>query len=140
MAYKLTKEQVLNAIKGSAGLITTIQKRLSAEVEHNLSWPCTKEYTEKWAETREAMEAERQTTLDVAEGTIVKEIYGNNVEVAKWYLRMKGKERGYIETQEVRNVNQDPLNININGDMQTAKELSESATVEVSNDEGDNEG
>lgn len=131
MAYRITKEQVLNAIKGSAGLITTIQKRLSAEVEHNLSWPCTKEYTEKWAETREAMEAERQTTLDVAEGTIVKEIYNNNAEMAKWYLRMKGKERGYIETQEVLNKNPDPLNINLTGDLMTAEELAASDEVEI---------
>ena len=139
MAFRIPKETVLKAIKGSAGLITTIQKRLSAEIERNISWTCTKEYAEKWEETREAMEAERQTTLDVAEGTILKELYSNNVEMAKWYLRMKGKERGYIETQEVRNVNQDPLNININGAMQTAEELEGSSTVEVSNGENTGE-
>lgn len=139
MAYKITKEQVLNAIKGSAGIITTIQKRLSAEIEHNVSWPCTKEYTEKWAETREAMEGERQTTLDVAEGTIVKEIYNNNPEMAKWYLKMKGKDRGYVETQEIQMANKDPLNINLNGDMQNAKDLMDSPMVEVSNDEGTGE-
>ena len=131
MAYNITKEQVLNAIKGSAGIITTIQKRLSAAIEHNVSWTCTKEYTEKWEATREAMEAERQTTLDVAEGTIVKEIYNNNAEMAKWYLRMKGKERGYIETQEVLNKNPDPLNINLTGDLMTAEELAESDEVEI---------
>ena len=131
MAYHIPKETVLEAIKGSAGLITTIQKRLCAAMERNIGWTCTKEYTEKWEETREAMEAERQTTLDVAEGTIVKELYGNNVEVAKWYLRMKGKERGYIETQEVLNKNPDPLNINLNGDTIDAETLKESADIEV---------
>ena len=135
MAYHIPKETVLEAIKGSAGLITTIQKRLSAAIERNIGWTCTKEYTEKWAETREAMEAERQTTLDVAEGTIVKEIYNNNAEMAKWYLKMKGKDRGYVETQEIQMANKDPLNINLNGDMQTAKDLMDSSMVEVSNDE-----
>ncbi len=139
MAYNITKEQVLNAIKGSAGIITTIQKRLSAAIEHNVSWTCTKEYTEKWEVTREAMEAERQTTLDVAEGTIVKEIYNNNPEMAKWYLKMKGKDRGYVETQEIQMANKDPLNINLNGDMQNAKDLMDSPMVEVSNDEGTGE-
>ena len=136
MAYNIPKETVLEAIKGSAGLITTIQKRLSAAIERNIGWTCAKEYTEKWEETREAMEAERQTTLDVAEGTIVKELYGNNVEVAKWYLRMKGKERGYIETQEILNKNPDPLNINLNGVTETAEDLENSPMVEVSNAEG----
>ena len=131
MAFNIPKETVLEAIKGSAGLITTIQKRLSAAIERNISWTCTKEYTEKWEETKEAMEAERQTTLDVAEGTIVKEIYNNNAEMAKWYLRMKGKERGYVETQEILNKNPDPLNINLSGELMTAEELAESDEVEI---------
>ena len=131
MAFNIPKETVLEAIKGSAGLITTIQKRLSAAIERNIIWTCTKEYTEKWPETKEAMEAERQTTLDVAEGTIVKEIYNNNAEMAKWYLRMKGKERGYVETQEILNKNTDPLNINLTGDTMSAKDLAESPDIEV---------
>lgn len=131
MAYNIPKEKVLEAIKGSAGLITTIQKRLSTAMNRNIGWTCTKEYTEKWEETKEAMEAERQTTLDVAEGTIVKEIYNNNAEMAKWYLRMKGKERGYIETQEIMNRNPDPLNINLSGDTMTAEELLKSDNVEI---------
>lgn len=131
MAYHIPKETVLEAIKGSAGLITTIQKRLSAAIERNIGWTCAKEYTEKWEETREAMEAERQTTLDVAEGTIIKELYNNNAEMAKWYLRMKGKERGYIESQEILNKNPDPLNINLTGDSMTAEEMQESPDIEV---------
>ena len=137
MAFNIPKETVLEAIKGSAGLITTIQKRLSAAIERNISWTCTKEYTEKWEETKEAMEAERQTTLDVAEGTIVKEIYNNNAEMAKWYLRMKGKERGYVETQEILNKNPDPLNINLTGDTMSAETLKESQDIEVTG--GDSE-
>ena len=132
MAYKLTKEDVLEAIKNSGALITTIQKRLAPKAGKNISWRCTKEYTEKWDETKAAMEDERQIVLDVAENTIMQKIYnGRDTEVAKWYLRMKGKERGYIETQEIMNRNPDPLNINLSGDTMTAEELLKSDNVEI---------
>jgi hypothetical protein len=134
MGYNITKEQVLQAIKGSAALITTIQKRLSGIVERNISWHTAQNYTEEWEETREAMEAERQTNLDVAEGTIIKEIYANNVEVSKWYLRMKGKERGYEDTAALRLDGTDPLNINLTGDTMTAEELAKSSDVEITGD------
>ena len=131
MAYKLTKEDVLEAIKDSGALITTIQKRLSPKAGKNISWHCAKKYTEQWEETKEAMEAERQTVLDVAEGTIMQEIYQKNVEVAKWYLKQKGRDRGYEETAQI-NLNQaEPLNINLSGDTMTAEELLKSDNVEI---------
>ena len=138
MGYNITKEQVLQAIKGSAALITTIQKRLSGIVQRNISWHTAQNYTEKWEETREAMEADRQTNLDVAEGTIIKEIYANNVEVSKWYLRMKGKERGYEDTAKLQLDGTDPLNINLTGETMTAEELANSGDVEITGD-GDTE-
>lgn len=136
MAYNLTKEDVLEAIKGSGALVTTIQKRLSPKAGKNISWCCAKEYTEKWEETKQAMEDERQTVLDVAENTIMQEVYNHNTEVAKWYLKQKGHDRGYEETAQISLKQVDPLNINLNGDTQTAEDLLNSSMVEVSNEEG----
>lgn len=131
MAYKLTKEDVLEAIKNSGALITTIQKRLAPKVGKNISWQCTKEYTEKWDETKAAMEDERQTVLDVAENTIMQEVYNHNTEVAKWYLKQKGRDRGYEETAQINLKQADPLNINLSGDTMTAEELLKSDNVEI---------
>ena len=44
---------------------------------------------------------------------------------------MKGKDRGYVETQELRTVNADPLNINLQGELFSDTELAESSTVDV---------
>ena len=136
MAYKITEAQVLEAIKGTGGIITTVQSHLKPMVGANLSWHTVKDYTEKWESTRQAMENERQTVLDVAEGTIMQEIYQKNVEVAKWYLKQKGHDRGYEETAQI-NLNQaEPLNINLSGDTMTADELLKSDNVEITGVDG----
>ena len=137
MAYRLTKEDVLEAIKGSGALITTIQKRLSPKAGKNISWCCAKEYTERWEETKQAMEDERQTVLDVAENTIMQEVYKHNTEVAKWYLKQKGRDRGYEEAAQINLTHADPLNINLTGETMTAEELAKSCDVEVTGGDDD---
>ena len=96
MAYHIDKETVLKAIQNSGGIITTVQAHLVPLVGQKLNWETVKNLTNKWDETKEAMEAERQTVLDVAENNIFQEIYKHNSELSKWYLKMKGKDRGYI--------------------------------------------
>ena len=131
MAYHIDKETVLEAIKNSGGIITTVQAHLVPLINQKLNWETVKNLTNKWEETKAAMEAERQTVLDVAENNIFQEIYKHNAELSKWYLKMKGKDRGYIETQELINKNPDPLNINLSGDAMTADELANSPDVEI---------
>ena len=73
--------------------------------------------------------------LDLAENNIFKEMVNGDTATSKWYLRMKGKERGYIETQEIHNVNADPLNINLQGELFSAEELANCSGVEISGEE-----
>jgi hypothetical protein len=61
----------------------------------------------------------------------MQEIYQKNVEVAKWYLKQKGHDRGYEETAQI-NLNQaEPLNINLTGETMTAEEFTKSGDVEI---------
>ena len=131
MAYRLTKEDVLEAIKGSGALITTIQKRLEAATGEHWNWETVKNYIEKWESCQEAVKAEKEAMLDLAENNVFKELISGDIHTSKWYLKMKGKERGYVETQEIQMSNQDPLNINLTGETMTAEELAKSCDVEV---------
>lgn len=135
MAKNLTKEEVLDAIENSQGLISKIQKKLQAARGENFCWETVNNYVHKWPETEEALKAEKEAILDLAENNIFKELVSGDAATSKWYLKMKGKDRGYIETQEILNKNPDPLNINLSGDTASAEDLASSPMVEVGNAE-----
>ena len=129
--YGITEEQMLDAIQNSGGIFTTIAAHLVPLCGRKPDWNTVRDYVNKWESTKQAVENEKEKNLDIAENCILQEIYKNNAEMSKWYLRMKGKERGYVETQEILNKNPDPLNINLTGDTMSAKDLEESPDIEV---------
>ena len=139
MAKKVTQEQFLEAIKGTQGLVSKIQKKLGAATGETWSWETVERYIHKWEACEEAVKAEKEAMLDLAENNIFKALTQNDLATSKWYLRMKGKERGYVETQEIHNVNADPLNVNLQGDLFSAEDLMQSGTVEVNGEENSSE-
>ena len=140
MAHNLTKDEVLEAIRGSNGIITNVQRKLEASRGQRISWDTTAKYVDKWEETKTALQSEKEAVLDMAEHNILKDIIDrHDVGTSKWYLRMKGKERGYEDTAKLQlDGNGDPLNINLTGETMTAKELANSGDVEITGD-GDTE-
>ena len=123
---------MLEAIKGSQGLVSKIQRRLEEITREPWnSWETVERYIHKWESCEQAIRAEKEAMLDLAENNIFKELARGDTATSKWYLRMKGKERGYIETQEIHNVNADPLNINLQGELFSEEDLSQSSMVEV---------
>lgn len=125
MASRYTKELVLEAIKGSNGIVSTIASLLKCD------WNTARKYIDKWDETKIALENEKERTLDVAENVIFGALKANDVQTAKWYLAMKGKDRGYIERQETTIKNTEPLNINFSGNDMTAEEIAAQDNVEL---------
>ena len=105
MARNFSRQQVLEAIKGSGGIISTVAKRLGCE------WHTARTYIRRWASTRIALEAEDEGILDLAESVLLKNIQlasklqagGELVDTkdAKYVLSTKGKGRGYTERMEV---------------------------------------
>ena len=142
MAKKLnvTKEQLLEAIEGSQGLVSKIQRKLMAAIGEKISWDAVDRLVHKYPEAEEAVKAEKEAMLDIAENNIFKEIVSGDTKTSKWYLRMKGKERGYVETQEVQLAKADPLNINLQGELFSDDELKESSMVDVPDYEAESEG
>lgn len=132
MAKDITKAQMLEAIRGSNGITTNVQRKLEAARGEKISWDTTQKYIDKWDETRTAVKSEKEAMLDYAEHNILRDIVErHDVGTSKWYLKMKGKERGYEDTPTIQLANEDPLNINLTGDTMTAEALKESADIEV---------
>ena len=133
MAKKLnvTKQQLLEAIEGSQGLVSKIQRKLMAAIGEKISWDAVDRLVHKYPEAEEAVKAEKEAMLDIAENNIFKDMVNGDTATSKWYLRMKGKERGYEDTPVIKLDNEDPLNINLTGDTMSAEELKQSADIEV---------
>ena len=92
-----TTDEIIEAIKGSGGIISTIAKRL------NVSWHTADKYIKKSKQTKQAITNEREAILDMAEGALYGSIKEGNTQDAKWLLATKGRHRGYGESLEVKN-------------------------------------
>ena len=87
---------IKKAIKGSAGLYTQIAKKLGCE------WHTAKTYVNMHEETKEMFDNEEQKILDLAENKLIENINDNDNTAIIFYLKTKGKQRGYIEKQEIQ--------------------------------------
>ena len=122
---------MLEAIQGSQGLVSKIQRKLEAILGEKISWDTTEKWIHKWEEAETAVKNEKEAMLDIAENNIFKDMVNGDTATSKWYLRMKGKERGYEDTAQLQLDNTDPLRIDLSGDLMTAQELAESPEVEI---------
>ena len=131
MAHKISKEQMLEAIQGSQGLVSKIQRKLEAILGEKISWDTTEKWIHKWEEAETAVKNEKEAMLDIAENNIFKDMVNGDTATSKWYLRMKGKDRGYEDTPTGQMASDDPIKIDISGEPMSAEDLAGSADIEV---------
>lgn len=93
---KYTLTQVLDAIKGSAGIKATIQRRLGCKSRNTVD-----NYLERYATAKAAYEEEIESIGDAAESVIIGAIKNKDVDTAKWYAVKKLRSRGYGDKSEV---------------------------------------
>ncbi len=90
-----TTAQFIKAIKGSGGIITTIAKRIG----------CDRHTADNFIKAHPTVLAvwtdEKEAILDMAEGTLLKNIQAGDSADSKWYLTKRGKHRGYEESKEI---------------------------------------
>lgn len=86
---KVKKDDLLKAIGGSYGIISTIADRLK------INWNTARTYIKQDQDATTAYYDERNRMLDRAESCIINALEGNDIQTAKWYLSVKGKDRGY---------------------------------------------
>ena len=90
-----TIDQILEAIKGSGSIMSTVAKKLGC------SWKTAETKVNQHEETRQAFEDERQTIIDMAESVVFNSVQEKDVQTAKWVLSTIGKKRGYSERHEI---------------------------------------
>lgn len=88
MARK-TDVAILEAIKGSGGIMSTIARKLG------VTWHTADSWIRESGELMEALKDEKETILDMAESTLLNKIKEGDEQSAKWYLSKIGKLRGY---------------------------------------------
>ena len=92
---KSKEKQTIEAIKGSAGIISTIAKRLEVD------WHTAESYIKKYPTALDAFQDEREGILDMAEAAIFTAIKQGDTGSAKWILSTIGRKRGFTEKQEI---------------------------------------
>ena len=85
------KADILEAIKGSGGIVTTVALAL------NCDWHTAKANIEKYEETREAFDGELETGLDLVEGKAYAQAKNGDGAMIRFILATKGRKRGYGE-------------------------------------------
>jgi transposase-like protein len=86
---KKTDNAILEAIKDSGGIMSTIARKLG------VTWHTADSWFRESGELMEALKDEKETILDMAESTVLKRIKEGDEQSAKWYLSKIGKLRGY---------------------------------------------
>lgn len=86
---KASREDLLKAVAGSYGIISTIADRLG------VNWNTARKYVKDSREATLLYESERKRILDKAESAIINALENMDTQTAKWYLSVKGKDRGF---------------------------------------------
>ena len=92
---KYTLKQIKEAIEKAGGFISVACKSLG----------CTRmtvyNYMEKYPELKEVVSDIREHYLDIAEATLIQKIKKGNTPELLFYLKTQGKNRGYVEKQQI---------------------------------------
>jgi hypothetical protein len=89
------KRAMLFALESKMGVVTTACKAVGINRRLHYDW------LERDAEYRKAVEELDNVSLDFAESQLFKQIHDGEVASTIFYLKTKGKKRGYIERTEV---------------------------------------
>ena len=92
------KRNVLEALEKSFGIVTTACKTVGVGRTQFYQWLKDDEVFRKQVDDLQ------NVTLDMAESQLHKQILGGNTTATIFYLKTKGKKRGYIERQEITGV------------------------------------
>ena len=103
MAKNYQISELKKAIDGSGGYITEIAARLKCD------WHTAKDYITK-NDLTEYLKQEEETRIDKAERKLDSLIDGGDTTAIIFFLKTKGKKRGYIERQEITGADGDKLN------------------------------
>lgn len=91
----INKKGMIEALEKSLGVVTTACKSVGISRETHYRWTREDEGYKK------AVEDIADIALDFAESQLHKQIQNGEVSSTIFYLKTKGKKRGYVERQEI---------------------------------------
>lgn len=108
MGIKLTqtdihKKAMIEALEKSLGVVTTACKAVGIARQTHYEW-----YKED-EDYRLKVDSIADVALDFAESQLHKQIQGGEVSSTIFYLKTKGKKRGYVERQELVGDKENPI-------------------------------
>lgn len=92
----ITKKAMIEALEKSLGIVTTACKSVGISRETHYRWLREDE------EYKQEVEALSDVAIDFAESQLHKQIQEGNSTATIFYLKTKGKKRGYVERQEIQ--------------------------------------
>ena len=95
MSKTYTVEQFRAAIPGSAGIISTIAKRVGCD------WQTARNHIDKSSTLTQLYSNERESLVDMAEGVLIKSVQAGDTQDAKWVLSKMGKQRGWGDKLDI---------------------------------------
>tara|TARA_A100001201_G_scaffold142227_1_gene139828 strand:- start:607 stop:966 length:360 start_codon:yes stop_codon:yes gene_type:complete len=101
------KKALLEALEKSLGVVTTACKRVGVGRTTYYDW-----YNSD-PEFKKEVDDLQNVALDFAESQLHKQIAENSTTATIFYLKTKGKKRGYIERQEITGADGVPTNVKI---------------------------
>jgi hypothetical protein len=103
MENKFKVDQVVEALKNSKGIITIAAKHLG----------CTRRtvanYIDRYPTVKAAHEDAMESTIDFAESKLLKNIDDGDTTSIIFFLKTRGKGRGYVERTEHTGANGNPV-------------------------------
>jgi hypothetical protein len=91
----INKKAMINALEKSLGIVTSACKAVGIARETHYRWMREDE------EYSESVKSIEDIALDFAESQLHKQISNGEVSSTIFFLKTKGKRRGYIERQEI---------------------------------------
>jgi hypothetical protein len=101
--YSPKKAAMLEALERSLGIVTTAAEKAGIERKSHYDW------LKSDPNYKAAVEAIQESVIDFAESHLYKLIKEGNPAANIFYLKTKGKNRGYIERQEIEVTEKKPL-------------------------------
>jgi hypothetical protein len=118
----IKKREILEALEKSLGIVTTACKQVGINRDTYYEW------LKKDKEFKRKVKELQNVALDFAESHLHKQIAKGNPLSTMFYLKCKGKKRGYIEQQEVK----------VTGNMKFTADFGESSTIHTTQEPEDN--
>ena len=96
MKFNGKKKEMIEALREGLGIVTVASKKVGISRNVHYQW------MRKFPEYKKEVEEVSNITLDFVENTLFKLIQEKNIAATIFYLKTKGRGRGYIERHEIK--------------------------------------